>query len=131
MKYVGFVTESDEIKESVRFDDLVKIPESYDTETLEKIEQYLSAGQIVFGWMGYSVDPLTKQFISPHCYLTDGKWVWPHYYYYYIEKYGVEVDPEFFRHMKSVSFKFKADADLLSSLFQIEEELSEKRDSKR
>jgi hypothetical protein len=30
---------------------------------------------------------------------TDGMWLWPSYYAYYVEKYGVDVPQEFLDHM--------------------------------
>jgi len=126
MKYIGFVREITNIEESVTLSELPNASVDYDEETLKQIKNYLDSGVCIFGWMGYSEDPLTKQPIAPDGFFTDGKWVWPNYLYYYIEKYSMEVNPDFILDMQSAKFKFNPSNTLRSSLGKLELELAAK-----
>ena len=126
MKYIGFIRENTNIKEALHFDDVSKTSIDYDEETLKKIKQYLSMGKFIFGWMGYSNDVKTKAPIAPDGYSTDGTWVWPDYYYYYIETYSIAIDSDFFDHMLAANFNFKPSKALLKSMDAIEDELNDK-----
>ncbi|SMD08375.1 hypothetical protein [Pedobacter africanus] len=126
MKYVGFIKENTNIKEAISFEDMIKSKADYDHETLKKIKSYLSNGLLVFSWMGYTQDPIKKVFIAPDGYSTDGEWIWPDYYYYYIDNYSIEVDREFFMHMSKVGFDLKISDKLLESQGTIEDEMQKK-----
>ncbi|NML38410.1 hypothetical protein HHL17_14475 [Chitinophaga sp. G-6-1-13] len=104
MKLVGFIKEID-------FFPWAKPLEEYmmdinPSELIDQITVYLEKGKLVIGWMGYYIDLETKEHIAPHAYYTDGIWVWPSYYPYYIRKYSrFAIDKEFLKYLQDRKFE--------------------------
>ncbi|MGP4114867.1 hypothetical protein ACTWP5_28680 [Streptomyces sp. 4N509B] len=51
-------------------------------------------------------DPLddTKGYVVPFGLSTDGSWVWPTYWGYFVLEYGVEVPDDFLAHVRLADF---------------------------
>jgi hypothetical protein len=104
MKTVGFlnVHEKSILGNVIGYD--VNHPLDIDEMDRKKILQYLSAGTYIFG-MTLSLQDSEKNIIGPYEIYTDGQWLWPKYYSYYISKKIINSIPEeFFIAMKGRDF---------------------------
>jgi len=122
MKLLGFIKEYNELKESNTLDELLNsgVPVVND---VEKILDYLSQGVLVLGWMGYFIDVKTKKPIAPDSYFTDGVWVWPAYFPYYLKIVpSMLIDQDFVQYLLDKDYKFQNDFE--DRIDAIEEELS-------
>lgn len=109
MKYFGFIREHNFIKEAVPFKVLRDSNIDFDDpETFDKVIEYLYNGQLVIAFMGRFQDIETKEYADFDSYLTDGEWVWPSYYPYYIKNHKtLFIEPEFYQHIIDNNFKRK------------------------
>ena len=86
MKYIGFIKEYDKISEALSLDIYINsYGDNYDIDR-KKLIDYLKNGEVVLSWMGVFTDFENNNYISPHMYYTDGKWIWPSYLIYYLKK---------------------------------------------
>ena len=124
MKLVGFIKEHDH-KLGNTFKDVVeKSLKEYDPEA---IINYLEKGSLLFGWMGYFNDLETNEPVSPHAYYTDGTWVWPSYFPYYLGKYrSITFDNEFLHYLEARNFQFVKEHDIEEKILLFERQLHEK-----
>lgn len=123
MKYIGFIKEHDNILEAISFNDIIK-EKTTSSEEVSLVFNYLNNGTLVFGWMGYFRDLNCKKDIAPHSYYTDGNWVWPSYFQYYLSKYSnYRIDEEFITYLLQKQFKTYTDIDKVH-LNAIEHQLS-------
>jgi hypothetical protein len=75
-----------------------------DERNLASILRYLEAGKIIFA-MTLSIQDKAGDIIAPYEVYTDGEWVWPRYYSYYIEKKEIiSISLAFLRKMESIDF---------------------------
>ncbi|MBE9602259.1 hypothetical protein [Pedobacter sp. MC2016-24] len=126
MKYIGFITENTKIEGSDSFAYMLSKPPNKDEDILKKVVKYLDEGVIIFGWMGYSYDFKTKQPIAPDAYYTDGVYVWPGYYSYYLNTYSQELDGDFVEYLRENKFKLKDKDAIIRLVGSLEVELDEK-----
>ena len=130
MKLVGFIKEYNQIKEAISLTELVSDNSELYTNS-EKVINYLNNGVLLLGWMGYFIDVKSKKLIAPDSYHTDGIWVWPSYYTYYLEMYPfIKINPEFLAHMEGRNFEMNVDANFDNRKIKKEEELSLKLSTK-
>ena len=124
MKLVGFIKEHDH-KLGYSFNDVMqKSLKEYDTEA---IINYLDKGVLIFGWMGYFNDLEIDEPVAPHAYFTDGIWVWPSYFSYYLGKYkSITFDDEFLHYLEDKNFEFQKDTDIEEKIKLFERQLHEK-----
>jgi hypothetical protein len=74
---------------------------------IEKVIRYLQKGALVLGWMGYFSDIKTKKLIAPDAYYTDGVWVWPVYYPYYLKQFPtLQIDEDFVEYLIARNYVF-------------------------
>jgi hypothetical protein len=124
MKYIGFIKEHDKISESVSYNEILASRDN-DKDIIKKIIDYLDNGEIIFGWMGYYNDLDNNTPIEPHSYHTDGIWVWPSYFSYYLKKYlNYNLSEEFLNYLIDKSFSYKNGIPFDKS--KIEQELIDK-----
>jgi hypothetical protein len=122
MKLVGFIKEyHGKTEEAVSFNEFVnpKVGLAYDRFKLIK---YLKQGDILIAWMGYVHDFKTKQPLVPDGCETDGIWVWPSYFPYYLGIYReVNIDQEFLSYIEQKDYLFQLDPEypLHKNEFQI------------
>jgi hypothetical protein len=117
MKLLGFIKEYNDLKESIELDTFLN-SRSRIAFDIEKTIQYLEKGVLVFGWMGVFTDIKTNQFIAPDAYYTDGVWVWPSYFPYYLKQFPLlYIDEDFAEYLIARDYLFVNDfEDRLSSL---------------
>ena len=72
----------------------------------ETISKYLEKGIVLVACGGTVNDVISGNDIVAGCpdMLTDGTWIWPGDLVYYVEKYGLQLDPEFVLHMKNADY---------------------------
>ncbi|WP_128330791.1 hypothetical protein [Apibacter sp. HY039] len=97
MKYIGFIKEFDDVIFAKEFKDCVT--HIYRDNT--GIIKYLEKGTYFGGWMEAVTEVENDDiFVSNLEYFTDGEWVWPAYYSYYLKKYqNFYVSPKFLEHI--------------------------------
>jgi hypothetical protein len=104
MKLVGFIKEHDETLSSILFKEVLGINNN-DPELINKILEYLSKGTLIMAWMGYFNDLETNEHVSPHGYYSDGTWLWPTYFPYYLRKYShYNLDMNFVKYLIDKNF---------------------------
>lgn len=105
VKLVGFLDEYDEGKGFASIKDAFEkgLDNSY---FASKVLKHLEYGKIVFACMHYIQDWETDELLVPHGYFTDGKWVWPSYFPYYLKKHkDYKIDDQFLEYLKQRNFK--------------------------
>ncbi len=112
MRLIGFIKEHNNIEEAVAFSDIKDTDNNY--QEITKIIDYLNDGILVLGWMGYFTDIEDREvLISPDSYYTDGVYIWPKYFPYYLKKYpNMFIAKEFENHIIEKEFKIKKDIDI-------------------
>lgn len=126
MKLTGFIKEHNEFKEAKAFEELLGEASSLDYD-VQKVIHYLRSGKLLLAWMGYFFDIKTKKPIAPDSYYTDGLWVWPAYFPYYLENYPLySIDPDFLAHMIDKNFELTIDNNFEANRDRMEEELYNK-----
>jgi hypothetical protein len=120
MKLLGFIKEYDNLKESIDLDEFLNSV-SQKAIDFEKAIQYLEKGALVLGWMGYVTDVKTKQLIAPDAYYTDGVWVWPTYFPYYLKQFpSVYINEDFVEYLVARDYNFLNDFDDRINSFEAE-----------
>lgn len=121
MKYVGFIKEHDEnINDAIHFNEIINSP-APPNGNIKKIVKYLKKGIMLIEAPGsfYSVE--NKKPIVDIVYYTDGEWIWPAYFSYYLKKYpNFPIDNDFINYLSGKNFKLKASSDLTNLLEQYE-----------
>lgn len=106
MRLVGFITEYENIIEAEPLSDALSIVDGNDVYN-SQILSYLDKGELVFGWMSHYVDLETGEWIAPKAYYTDGYWVWPSFYPYYLRKNpSMKIEKDFLDYLISIDFVF-------------------------
>ncbi len=118
MNLIGFIKEHNNVSNAQRID-MFKKGEFIDPVIHQEIIHYLESGTLLFAWMGYVMDLENGDLIAPDSYYTDGKYVWPAYFGYYLKKYrNSKVSSEFIKHIldkRDIDNK-KIDQNLLNRL---------------
>ncbi len=66
---------------------------------------YLNRGVPVMKLLSFLID-VDGEHIGPHVLYTDGIWLWPGYYSFYIQKYAqLSVSEEFIKHVEKKQFE--------------------------
>lgn len=73
---------------------------------LTKLFKYLKSGPCIAGVMNIVHDVFTNERIDGASYFTDGRYIWPVYFPYYIEKYPerVFIPSDFIEHIVKNDF---------------------------
>ncbi|MGA5265301.1 hypothetical protein NCG97_09770 [Streptomyces lydicamycinicus] len=71
----------------------------------EPLAMYLSGAYSLLA-AGNIQDPINpgKGVVVPFGYCTDGEWVWPSYWGYFVREYGVQLPDEFIDHVQGRNF---------------------------
>lgn len=106
MDLIGFITEHNNISESVKYtNNLGEIPN--DTSIVSRLINYLNKGTLVFSWMGYFTDIENDNLICPDSYYTDGHYIWPGYFPYYLKKHeNFIIDKGFITFLTENNFNY-------------------------
>lgn len=125
MKLIGFIKEHNNIEEAVDYSAFKEgiLTNNY---VVTDIISYLNSGVYLFGWMGVFMDLDNQAIISPDCYYTDGVYVWPAYFPYYIQKYPNQfIDDDFLSHVSENNFRIDETKINELTKSELERELSE------
>lgn len=79
-----------------------------DTTTIEKVVNYLVHGKIFLELFSLDEDITTREFVTigRACFLTDGTWVWPSYYSYYLKKHSnMYINESFLEYLNNRNFE--------------------------
>lgn len=107
MKLVGFLKEYNDMSHALDLDFVINFQSSNDSK---KILEYLDNGDYLLGWVGSFQDVNTLEYFAPDGYLTDGTWIWPTYFPYYLKKYpNMYIDNDFISYLKDKDYIFKLD----------------------
>jgi hypothetical protein len=122
MKYIGFIKEEDKNIPTAKNLKEMFLSVNNDPIIIKDVVAYLKNGIFLSGVMSFIYDDEKKP-IGGLAYFTDGQFVWPVYYPYYLEKYkNFLVDQDLLQHCLSNNFKIaplskerlsKIDADFL------------------
>jgi hypothetical protein len=94
MNVVGFLKfHNSDIECSKDLEDLISDSVTIEEIELEQIVSYLNQGIHLFRFISDIYDAEGKT-IGPFIYMTDGEWIWPSYYAYYLQKYPNMKMPE-------------------------------------
>ena len=94
MKAIGFLKKMEEgvigqALEYGKFDkNMVDVPPS----DVEKVLSYLKQGKMIFS-MTYGMEDDKGRYVGPYAVYTDGEWIWPGYYSYYVGSKDVSAIP--------------------------------------
>ena len=103
MILTGFISEHNNIKEAIDYSTF-KNNESTNDHILDIIK-YLNSGVYILGWMGVFMDLENQDIISPDSYYTDGEYIWPAYFSYYLKKHpNAQIDKNFLIHASKNNF---------------------------
>lgn len=112
MKCVGFFNEY-ECNGLYSLKELKKRKRSNDVKIVDYIKNgfpYVCAAHICYDVF----DNQTS--IGGYKILTDGLYIWPNYFGYYIEKYNIAVDDDFLEHIKKHNYKLPVEDDIVKTL---------------
>jgi hypothetical protein len=84
MELIGFLKRYHSYIEGA--EELTGIVPFTDKDLYNKIISYLESGDTLLYYMELILDDESNT-ISPLSILTDGYWIWPSYFYYYLERY--------------------------------------------
>ena len=130
MKLLGFIKEHNNIDEAQEYVSVIAENTNIQDAAIEIIIDYLNSGVLLLAWMGYFIDLEDNSLISPDSYFTDGVYIWPAYFPYYLKKHqSYLIDKEFLSHISKNDYlidetKIKEDAKA-----KLEAELSKKLNS--
>jgi len=128
MKLIGFIKEHNNIVEARSYDS-IKGDNSVTPDIMKKIIRYLNNGELILSWMGYFIDIDDGNLITPDSYFTDGNYVWPAYFTYYLKKHPkYSIDEFFLEHLHNCDFLHNESRINKKSKQRLELELSKKLD---
>lgn len=94
MKYIGFLKKHDpNFKFSKEFHEGIIVND----EIIKRVLLHLNDGIIVWDWMEYWFDD-DKEPIGSATYYSDGEWIWPGYFQFYLKKYNIPIPEDFLAH---------------------------------
>jgi len=125
MKFVGFIKQEDKNISTAK--DITEMFVDSSTDILQKfaIIEYLKKGVFVTGVMSTICDLIDGEFIGTLDYYTDGEFIWPSYYPFYLNKYKTfKIDDELFNHAQKNKFQIremsKDELEEIDLLFTVE-----------
>ena len=107
MKYIGFIKEEDKNIGSAKYFNEMFLTKDFTSTINNSIVAYLKNGHFLAGTMSFIFDNEGKA-IGPLEYFTDGQFVWPVYYPYYLQKYkNFLIDEDLLHHCHSNNFEIE------------------------
>nr|WP_298994371.1 hypothetical protein [uncultured Allomuricauda sp.] len=99
MKLIGFIREHNNVVEAQKYSSVIAGGSSNEN-AIQIIIDYLNSGILLLAWMGYFMDLEDNSPICPDSYYTDGVYVWPAYFPYYLKKHpNYLIDEDFLSHI--------------------------------
>jgi len=98
IKFLEIFDEKDSIENQVKF--LRNSIQNIGIEDREKIISYLKSGQMILFRPQIVADVLSEkeEWIGSTSIYSDGVWLWKDYLVHYLEKYNIQIPPEFILH---------------------------------
>ena len=123
MKHIGFIKEHDQgITNAIPFGKVIN-SSNPPNDNIKKVISYLNKGIFLAGATGSFYNIHTKEPIIDIEYFTDGEWIWPAYFSYYLKKYpNFPIDQDFINYLSDKNFIFHVSDDLPNLLEQYEED---------
>lgn len=84
-------------------------PREHDAEEIERLLGFLYDGAPLIAAIGRApdlVEPSRGERV-PIATMTDGVWIWSGGHAYYLETYGIALDPEFHEHIRQQRYRAK------------------------
>lgn len=104
MKYLGFIKRFDPRSPGSKNLSEMLQGQNQDESLRKAIIDYLSAGHFLFGWMSFLREEDGTP-IGNNDFFSDGVYIWPLYYLYYLKKHpNLEIDEEFIDHVRNNNF---------------------------
>lgn len=106
MKTIGFIAEQHRNDKLPGFNTLLT-DTTNSIEVINKVVNYLVNGVLVFETFSIDEDITESELklISRSGFLTDGVWVWPKYYAYYLKKVpNLSIDESFLEYLNDKNF---------------------------
>lgn len=126
MKFIGFIKQYNNITEAQDYKTVFSDAEN-NKEITAKTITYLNNGVVILAWMNTLKSLDNDELIAPNCYYTDGSYVWPAYFAYYLKKYhNYKIDNDFLEHLEQINFDFKKIEISDKLIGEIQKELIEK-----
>jgi hypothetical protein len=109
VEYIGFIKEIESnIRSAIKMDEMF-VDSHFDDKERQLVINYLKDGQIFGGAMSCLRDKLDGEPIGPLQYYTDGKYIWPEYYPFYLSKYkNYYIPGEFLDYLKKNNFEYRS-----------------------
>ena len=102
--YIGFIKAYDTNICTAKSLSEMLMPHKVEIESKDSIINYLSSGIFLCGAMSYIYDEENNP-IGDLNYYTDGVFIWPSYYLYYMRKYdNLEINKDFIEHARRNNF---------------------------
>ncbi|GAA0891743.1 hypothetical protein GCM10009122_14220 [Fulvivirga kasyanovii] len=108
MKFVGFIKEEDKnIQGAKPFFEMFNGMD-LDENSRKRIIEYLTNGHVISATMTFVRDLKDGEGIGGLTYHSDGKFIWPIYYVFYLSKYSnFKLDKDFVDYAKSQDYVMK------------------------
>ncbi len=108
MQFVGFLKEQDPNIHGARSIEQMFQSSHINNDERSKIINYLESGVFLCGAMSYIYDDQDKP-IGNLDYFTDGEFIWPVYFPYYLKKYDTfYIDKNFTESIKKRNYQIKS-----------------------
>lgn len=99
MKFIGFLKQhSPEVLCAKQLDEMLSEGE-VDKEIFHIVIDYLDQGAMVFKFL-LGLSDNDGEYIGSYIIYSDGEWVWPSYFKFYIEKYKISPSSDFIDYVK-------------------------------
>lgn len=108
MKFTGFIKEYDiNIRNGRKLSEIFDETFVLDEVLKKKIVSYLETGNFVSGIMAFLYD-INEKPMGNQDYFTDGTYIWPSYFKYYLTNYdNFIVDQDFINHLLKKDFRIE------------------------
>ena len=107
LKYIGFIQEYNNIPEALPYVDVFDNNHNKISNTITKIVNYLDKGYLACSCPGVIMDLNNENLLYPDAYFTDGVYIWPSYFLYYLVHYpNFKIDKEFIDYLLKKEFKY-------------------------
>jgi hypothetical protein len=104
MKMAGFIRRLDDgiISKVVDYDRLNENAVTIEQPVMDNVLSYLAMGKMIFA-ITLALEDTDGSYIGPYALYTDGEWIWPEYYSYFIRTGQVTTMPKDFLDQMSVN----------------------------
>lgn len=105
---------------------LFLVDAAFDESNCKKITEYLTQGEELFAWLGFSHCRFRCEVENDEmgCRdLTDGEWVWPEGFSHYIQNHKLSLPIDFIEHIKSRNYDASIPERLRSKINELKDHI--------